>query len=156
MVWTVTRQSQWPEGTRIVEISAGGLDYTNPDALAQRYDGEFEEFADPREAVTQAIDIARRWSSETALVIAIGHGATAGFTLPFEMSARIYPTGHTTGLRLLREWSAKAWENVPKCDECGKALPDDERRVFLLIDFDEKFDSEHCAERYWEKSQVVA
>ncbi len=44
MPYTVTRQLQWPEGTPVVEISAGGRDYTNPDALSPHYPGEFETF----------------------------------------------------------------------------------------------------------------
>ena len=49
--YVVTRQIQWPEGKHVVEISAGGFDYTNPDALVAKYPGEFGEFCDPREAL---------------------------------------------------------------------------------------------------------
>lgn len=49
MVWTVTRQRQWPDGNEVVEISLGGIDYCNPDALAAQYPGEFQQYADPVE-----------------------------------------------------------------------------------------------------------
>ena len=57
MPFTVTRQRQFPDGTELVEVSAG--DYCNPDCLSARYSGEMEEFSDPREAVSVAIGIAR-------------------------------------------------------------------------------------------------
>jgi len=43
-MWTVTRQRQWPDGVDIVEVSAGGIDYTNPDALCAKYDGSSGSF----------------------------------------------------------------------------------------------------------------
>ena len=36
MPYTITRQRQFPEGTPVVEVSSGGLDYTNPDALVAK------------------------------------------------------------------------------------------------------------------------
>ena len=36
-MFTVTRQRQFPDGENVVEVSAGGLDYTNPDALGAKY-----------------------------------------------------------------------------------------------------------------------
>lgn len=35
-MYTVTRQHQWPDGGHLVAISAGGFDYTNPDAPGLR------------------------------------------------------------------------------------------------------------------------
>ena len=52
MPYTVTRQDQWM-GELMVEISEGGFDYTNPDMLSGRWEGEGETFIDPREAVEQ-------------------------------------------------------------------------------------------------------
>ena len=37
MKLVVTRQLQWPEGKRVVEVSVGGIDYVNPDALVAKY-----------------------------------------------------------------------------------------------------------------------
>ena len=82
--WTVTRQYQWPNGNSVVEISEGGIDYTNPDALAGKYLGEFEEFADPRKAVETAIEICRSWRRDGEKKAYIGIGATGGYTLPFD------------------------------------------------------------------------
>ena len=43
-MYTVTRQCQWPDGDNVVEVSVGGIDYCNPDALSPKYAGEFEEY----------------------------------------------------------------------------------------------------------------
>ena len=61
---TVTRQVNTFEGTKVVEISQGGIDYCNPGALSKRYPGEFEEFANPVEAVEAAILIAQQWQKD--------------------------------------------------------------------------------------------
>src|SRR5438046_8051608 len=82
-MFTVTRQRQWPDGDNVVEVSHGGLDYCNPDALGAKYAGEFEEFADPRQAVETAIEIVRAWRKDSKERIAIGVGSTNGMTLPF-------------------------------------------------------------------------
>jgi len=39
-MYTVTRQIQWPDGTPVVEVSEGDINYTNPDALKEKYPGE--------------------------------------------------------------------------------------------------------------------
>jgi hypothetical protein len=84
-MYTVTRQRQWPDGVNLVEISAGGVDYCNPDALAAKYSGEFEEYRDPCEAAETAIEICRAWRKDNPKErIAIGLGATAGMTMPFD------------------------------------------------------------------------
>ncbi len=84
MPYTVTRQLQWPEGIPVIEISAGGLDYTNPDALSAKYPGEFETYDDPVEAVEAAISICRAWRKDGKKEAKVGYGATGGMTLPFE------------------------------------------------------------------------
>ncbi len=63
-MYTITRQIQWPDGTSIVEISEGELDYTNPDALVEKYPGEFETFDNPIEAVNTAIEICKSWRND--------------------------------------------------------------------------------------------
>lgn len=84
MTWTVTRQLQWPEGTPVVEVSAGGIDYVNPDALSPRYPGEFQTYDDPVEAVEAAIAICRSWRRDGQKNARVGRGATGGMTMPFE------------------------------------------------------------------------
>jgi len=84
MKLVVTRQLQWPEGKRVVEVSVGGIDYVNPDALVAKYPGEFEEFGEPREAVEAAIRICRKWREDGAKDAKVGFGSTGGFTIPFE------------------------------------------------------------------------
>ena len=88
MPYTITRQLQWPEGTPVVEVSRGGIDYTNPDALVARYPGEFETFDDPIEAMETAIAICRAWRKEwrkgQGPIPRVAHGATGGMTMPFE------------------------------------------------------------------------
>lgn len=138
-MWTVTRQIQWPDGDHMVEISEGGLDYTNPDALAAQYPGEFEEFVDPRDALDAAIEIARAWRKDTRKKISIGHGATGGMTMPFSPST----------IKDLKAWAKKAAENLPRCDKCGEIIKGD---PFTLWDYEDvQFCSESCAELYWDE-----
>lgn len=102
MPYIVTRQIQWPEGRPVVEISSGGIDYTNPDALSPRYPGEFETFDDPVEAVEVAIAICRAWRKDGQKNARIGYGATGGMTLPFD------PCTFKEG----REWARKRREKL--------------------------------------------
>jgi hypothetical protein len=138
-MWTVTRQRQWPDAANLVEISAGGLDYTNPDALTARYSGEFETYADPREAVEVALEIVRAWRRDSPGVrIEVGHGATAGMTMPFDSCT----------FKSAREWAKKAWANLPKCPGCGEPMPDDKRKFWHANDWDGlEYCSEDCATR---------
>lgn len=86
MMYTVTRQIQHPDGTRMVEVSAGGFDYVNPDMMGAKYEGEGETFSDPREAVRTAIDIRNAWQRDAGVKIEIGYGCTCGMTMPFDAS----------------------------------------------------------------------
>ena len=117
-MFTVTRQRQFPDGENVVEVSAGGLDYTNPDALGAKYAGEFEEFADPREAVETAIQIVRDWRKDSRSRVSIGVGCTLGMTLPFSPDTFAHA----------RAWAKQAWESLEKCAGCGKPLPDSRKR----------------------------
>ena len=102
MPWTVTRQLQWPEGTPVVEVSSGGIDYTNPDALSPRYPGEFETYADPVEAVEAAILICRAWRKDSRKDAKVGYGATGGMTLPFDPST----------FQEARQWAKRCQEKL--------------------------------------------
>jgi len=133
MPFTVTRQLQWPEGTPVVEISAGGLDYTNPDALVERYAGEFETFDDPRRAVQVAIAICKAWRTDGQKRARVGIGATCGMTMPFDPCT----------FREAKAWAKRMYDSLPKCDRCGVVLGD---TTYLNEDLDLKFCSEYCAE----------
>lgn len=155
--WTVTRQTQWPDGTKIVEISRGGIDYTNPDALVQKYPGELETFADPREAVTTALAIAKAWQADAGRSIAIGHGGTGGMTMPFEGDVIVTKTA-ARGIRALRKWAQDSYDAAPKCDNCPNPLPEPEGRNGgpwrLIEDPDQRsFCSENCADQALEADQ---
>ena len=135
MSYTVTRQRQWPDGTPVVEISAGGLDYTNPDALVAKYQGEFETFDDPREAVDTAIAICKAWRQDGERRARVGHGATGGMTMPFDTCT--FPEA--------RAWAKKRYEKLPKCDRCGDLLPE---KHYTIPDLDDEvFCREYCAEQ---------
>lgn len=135
MPWTVTRQIQWPDGTPVVEISAGGLDYSNPDALVEKYPGEFKVFDDPREAVETAIAICRAWRNDGKKKAKVGHGATGGMTLPFD----------TCTFQKAQAWAKKRYTELPKCDQCGELLPE---KPWHHPDLDdERFCREYCAEQ---------
>jgi len=119
---TVTRQSQWGTGNMVVEISDGGIDYCNPDALSAKYRGEFEEFADPREAVETAITIAQQWQADA-------------------------PDKTYTALR---EWANSQYEELEKCCRCGDILGK-ERWTHPELCEEEKFCSENCCDNaYWD------
>lgn len=111
-MYTVTRQLQWPEGTAVVEVSKGGLDYTNPDALAAKYDGEFEEFNNPVEAVETAIEICRSWRNDGKKSARIGIGATGGMTMPFD----------TCTFKEGRKWAKEVYKKLEKCPVCGEIV----------------------------------
>lgn len=133
MPYTVTRQRQWPEGTAMVEVSGGGLDYTNPDALGAKYPGEFETYTDPREAVETAIAICRAWRKDDAPGARVAYGATGGMTMPFD----------SCSFEEARVWARRAYERLPKCARCGDPLPP---HPYRLPDSDERFCREYCAE----------
>ncbi len=134
MPYTVTRQIQWPEGTPIVEVSSGGIDYTNPDALVEKYQGEFETFQDPREAATTAIAICKAWRLDGEKKAKVGHGATGGMTMPFDAGT----------FRELLDWADETFEKLPKCDRCGDLLP---KEYYTVQELDgDKFCREYCAE----------
>ncbi len=153
-MYVVTRQRQWPEGELVVEISEGGIDYTNPDALSAKFEREFEEIMDPREAVEVAINIAEDWqasldknlkTNKERKMVGIAHGATGGFTMPFE----------PTETEELIKWAEETYRKLPKCDECGGILPD-ERERFICVEWSEReFCSERCAERAWEADEIA-
>lgn len=114
-MYTVTRQIQWPEGAHVVEVSIGGIDYCNPDALAEKYPGEMQEYEDPREAVEAAIRIRKLWrADEPDKTIDIGIGATGGMTAPFEPCIS----------KVARRWARREFEWLIKCPTCGKIMQD--------------------------------
>jgi hypothetical protein len=138
--WTVTRQCQWPTGDNIVEVSQGGIDYSNPDALCKKYQGEFEEFTDPREAAVTAIAICKAWridvKGKDKQRPQVAHGATGGMTMPFE--------GCT--FKSLLAWGNANYEALPRCCECGDLLGA-ERYNYYPGEDSEDCCSEYCAEK---------
>ena len=134
--WVVTRQLQWPNGDPVVEISAGGIDYTNPDALVEKYPGEFEEFTDPREAAKTAIEICRAWRKDGEKKACVGCGATGGMTMPFEGSS----------FKEIEAWAREEWEKLEKCEQCGTVLPEEYWSDELVGDV--KCCSENCLHDY--------
>jgi hypothetical protein len=149
MSFTVTRQIQWPTGEHIVEVSQGGIDFTNPDALVKKYDGEFETFSDPREAVETAIAICRAWNKDGSKPRArVGIGATGGYTMPFDAST----------FKDVRREAKKIYSKLPKCPTC-KAIMDEnpveaweagefyKDGSFLSFQDGELYCSEICSER---------
>ena len=134
-MFTVTRQRQWPDGTELVEVSAGGLDYTNPDALGEKYAGEFQTFANPIDAVEVAIDIARQWRRDSHKRIPVGVGSTHGMTMPFDSGT----------FRDARLWAKEVYAKLPKCAGCNEPMQD---KTWRANDWDGlEYCSEHCAQR---------
>lgn len=133
----VSRQLRWPDGLRIVEITEGGGDYMNPDALA----GHCHEHETCSEAVEAAIDDADKWARERPkdkIYLAIGytHGMTAALD---EM-----PRGAAT-YAMLRKIAKRHDATIPRCAECGEYLSDEKYGDPSAGEFD--CCSERCAEK---------
>jgi hypothetical protein len=144
MRYFVSRQLYYYSRLLIVEIAAGGLDYSNADMLVAEYKnlGEGQEFIDPREAVDAAIAIARAWrKDEPGKHIVIGHGHTMGMGMEFEGCS----------FKDAQKWAEDVYETSPKCDQCGELLPD-EKHCYTDEFGEAKLCSERCSEK-WEEAQ---
>ena len=117
----------------MVEVSRGGFDYCNPDALGAKYPGETDEYDSPVEAVDVAISICRAWRKDGEPRARVGVGSTLGMTMPFE----------PIRFREARRWAKEEIERLPKCARCGQVLP---ARPYRVLDMDEEYCSEYCAE----------
>lgn len=145
-MFTVTRQIQWLDGDPVVEVSEGGMDYTNPDALSPVYSGEMEEYEDPIEAVEVAIGIVKDWRKDGEKKAKIGVGSTRGFTIPFEPDTFAYA----------RAWAKKKYEQLEKCPVCSSIMEDakewynagfiSKKGDFFPYNDGYKYCSERCAE----------
>lgn len=82
-IFFVSRQIQFPDGEKVVEVNSGGKDYCNPGAVSKKYPGEFREYESAVEAVNVAKAIAELWQKDCGEEIGIGVGCTMGFTMPF-------------------------------------------------------------------------
>lgn len=150
----ITRQRQWPDGNNVVEVSRGGIDYTNPDALGKLFKGEFEEIADPREAIRTAIGIAKAWQlREPDTKIEIATGYTAGMTMPFSGEAVRLENGEWNEplFDALQDKADEEYEKCPKCDHCGEILG--KHQVTWNEDSSWKFCDTGCIERWIEQQE---
>lgn len=141
-MYTVTRQHQWPDGDYVVEISQGGIDYANPDALTPVYAEEMTEYESADEAAENAIHIAQAWQADAPdKTILIAHGATGGNTMPFDGEPLTEET-----FAAMRQWAKEQDAQLPKCAKCGEPI---RGNPYRLHDFpDERFDREYCAEKW--------
>ena len=145
-LFTVTRQKRWIDGMQIVEVNQGSLDYANPDMLVPKYQrqGEGDTFVGMLPAIEAAIKIAELWKKESKPIY-IGVGNTHGMTAQFaEMKLT------SKKLKQLREEAIAYDAKLPKCCRCGDILGKD---TFTLVDCDDEFCSENCAERAYESMQ---
>jgi 4-aminobutyrate aminotransferase-like enzyme len=95
-------------------------------------------------AVEAAIEIAELWKKESKPIY-IGVGNTHGMTAQFaEMKL------NSKNLEQLRKEAAAYDAKLPKCCRCGDILGE---KTFMLIDCDDEFCSENCAERAYESMQ---
>jgi len=142
MTYVVTRQMQWPDGKYVVELSEGGIDYTNPDALANKYKGEFEGFDNPVEAAETAIEIMNTWKKDMPdEEVFLGYGYTGGMTMPFDDCTE----------EELKAWAQKTYDAIPDCEECGNKITGESWNLGEYGDT-VKFCSEDCAEAYFVKN----
>jgi len=154
MLYFVSRQAYWPAGELVVEIAAGGCEYSNPDMLSDPeviYGplGDMLETSDPRKALAAAFRIKEAWEHQLYLYagdeaesVRIEAGFTYGCTMPFEE--------HPTDAQL-REWAEAEWEATPKCP-CGEPLPE-RGRITLCFPYEDEgpFCSEYCAEKTYDE-----
>lgn len=141
MTYFVSRQCYWPEGREVVEIASGGLDYANPDMLSPQFrrEGEGQEYQDPREAVEAALAVRKAWAQSQGKDIRafrIAHGATGGFTLPFDPCT----------VKEALHWAETVYQGLPKCAECGEILGKEKYTHDYACD-GESFCREYCAEK---------
>lgn len=142
--FTVTRQQQWPDGNNVVEVSAGGIDYCNPDALSKKYTGEFETFTGKVPAVKAAIAIAKAWQRDCPdKVIEIATGSTGGMTMPFSGE----PLTDEVFADLLAD-AEKHDEKIPKCAHCGDPLIERWGPHWMHAD-ERECCSENCANNHY-------
>lgn len=141
MLYFVSRQCYWPDGTKVVEIAAGGSDFANADMYVPKYRqlGEGQEYTDPREAANAAIEVLRAWRKDGEKKAKVAYGATGGFTMPFEPCT----------IKEVQKWAEGAYERCPKCAQCGEPLGKVKYRSADSYHDDEEFCSEYCCEKYF-------
>lgn len=141
----VSRQTYWPDGENVVEVSVGGSDYANPDMLCVRYanEGEGEEFDNPKEAAAAAIEICKKWRVDNQPDAQVAYGCTGGMTMPFE--------GCT--FEELESWAKEKYDTLDRCPRCGEILGKEKWSAGMftsdgdLISFEEfEYCSQYCAE----------
>ncbi len=139
--YCVTRQIQWPDGDKCVEISIGDEDYVNPDSIV----GHWGCHALAIEAVEDAINVATKWQEDSEEPVWIGKGHTMGCTMPFDLE----PLNEET-FASLREWAKKRDDELPKCDYCGTPIVDEHWTHSFASD--SRFCSEYCADKDYSES----
>ena len=135
-----------------------GIDSGNPGRLGIRFrdEGEGENYTDPRCAAIAAVRIQRAWFKSQGKVVETRGALTQGPVHPIGLvhngrfAGEMGVPGEECSVRELFMWARKEWLGLPKCARCGELVGRDEFRV---IDWDEIFCSEYCAEETWNKNQ---
>ncbi len=140
----VSRQSYYYSQESVVEVATNGVDSAGPDMLVKRYKGEQWTYEDPKEAVEAAIAICKAWRAdgECKAQVCINPGGLYGME------------GEPTTFEAAREWAEKVYDSLPKCDQCGKLLPDEEYWTDEFGDF--KFCREFCQQQWEAESHAAA
>ncbi|CAK9251244.1 unnamed protein product [Sphagnum jensenii] len=127
MAWYVSRQnysSLGEDDALVVEICGAAktqyeaYEYANPGQLVGKYNGENEDYKDPREAVKAAISIANAWKADGGQNVTIRYGFTGGNTIPFDEPDNVEDMGAAEATT----WADKAFESLPKCTVCGEIM----------------------------------
>ena len=146
MKYFVSRQHQWMTGNLVVEIAAGGLDYSGPDMLSDPNNvygplGNMLETSDPREALKAAFAIRETWHEELRAAACNDEiHIEAGYNLDI-----ITPTEEPTDEQLW-EWAQAEWDAIPKCAQCGQ--------VAEVRDAEEEwFCTERCMDNYYHEGE---
>ena len=155
MRYFISRQLQWMTGSNVVEIAAGGLDYSGPDMLSDPGNiygplGDMLETSDPREALKAAFAIRKAWHEELRAAACADPEISdeihieVGYNLDM-----ITPTENPTDEQL-HEWAQMEWEAAPKCYWCNEVI-EEPYRIPEIDEIDVQFCSEWCANRCWAK-----
>jgi hypothetical protein len=136
--YCVTKQIQYPDSDRVVEVSVATFDYVNPDCLS---DG-IKECETATEAVEYAIELAQKWQAECGEEVFVGKGYTGGNTMPFDPWELCELT-----FAKFRAWARERDEDLLRCDWCGSVI-EDQNKYSVYDSGDFSFCREYCAEQF--------
>jgi hypothetical protein len=147
--FTVSRQMRWhQEGRLVVEVTAGGSDFTGPDQLSTGYTDEGKTFQGQAAALEVAIRIAERWQlDQPNKRICVDVGDNGGGIVNLDESVLITDK---EGLARLQETADSFDSRLERCEQCASFLPDKRERYKHHFVDECVYCSERCANLAYE------